>query len=61
MATSFTLLVGCGGNDSTNSSDDAESDQENQQEDYLRGSDIGEIWAEIVKDCILEINIIEEE
>lgn len=30
------------------------------QEDYLRGSDIGETWEEIVKACILEINIIEE-
>ena len=30
-------------------------------EDYLRGSDIGETWEEIVKTCILEINIIEEE
>lgn len=30
------------------------------QEDYLRGSDIGDIWEEIVKECILEINIIEE-
>lgn len=30
-------------------------------EDYLRGSDIGETWEEIVKECILEINIIEEE
>lgn len=31
------------------------------QEDYLRGSDIGDIWEEIVKACILEINIIEGE
>lgn len=31
------------------------------QEDYLRGSNIGEAWEEVVKECILEINIIEEE
>lgn len=31
------------------------------QEDYLRGSNIGEAWEEVVKECILEINIIEED
>ena len=30
-------------------------------EDYLRGSDIGDLWEEVVKACILEINIIEGE